>query len=57
MNNLDVIMDESDVPYTSEERPRTIERDLILLNMVKEDGLELDEDSRLYRLGKKLGII
>lgn len=57
MNNLDVVMDELDVPYTNEERPRTLERDIILLKMVKEDALELDENSRLYKLGKELNML
>lgn len=51
------LMDESDAPYTEAEFHRTIEDDLTLLEIVKRDGLELDPNSRLYKVGKQLSLI
>lgn len=50
-------MDESDAPFREDEYTRTLEDDIVLLNIVKRDGLELDPESRLYKLGKKLNML
>ena len=49
------VMDESDAPFREDEYTRTLEDDIVLLNIVKRDGLELDPESRLYKLGRKVG--
>ena len=51
------VMDESDAPFREDEYTRTLEDDIVLLNIVKRDGLELDPESRLYKLGKKLNML
>ena len=55
--NLRYLMDESDAPFREDEYTRTLEDDIVLLNIVKRDGLELDPESRLYKLGKKLNML
>lgn len=47
---------EFDAPYEPHELPvsRTIENDLILLQMVKENNWELEEGSRLAILAKEI---
>ena len=57
MKNYQYLMDESDAPFREDEYTRTLEDDIVLLNIVKRDGLELDPESRLYKLGKKLNMI
>ncbi len=58
INDSDLfLMDETDAPYKEGEYKRTLEDDIVLLNIVKRDGLELEPESRLYSVGKKLGII
>ena len=52
-----IYMDETDIPFKEEEYQRTLEDDLELLEIVKKDNLELNPDSRLFKLGKELGII
>ena len=57
MKNYQYLMDESDAPFREDEYTRTLEDDIVLLNIVKRDGLELNPESRLYKLGKKLGML
>ena len=52
--NLCAVMDESDAPLTEEEFGRTIDDDIVLLELMKKDGIEPDKDSRLYQVGKEL---
>ena len=56
MKTKQIILDESGIPFTEEEYQRTLEDDLFLLEMIKRDNLELKPDSRLYKLGKELGM-
>ncbi len=55
-DNLCAVMDESDAPLTEEEFGRTIDDDIVLLELMKKDGIEPDKDSRLYQVGKELGM-
>lgn len=51
-----ISMDETDAPYEDDESPysRTLEDDLFLLKMVKENGWELKEGSLLSELAKRM---
>ena len=53
----DVVILTHECPFKEEEYQRTLEDDLELLEIVKKDNLELNPDSRLFKLGKELGII
>lgn len=55
--NNQYLIDDSDVPFREDEYTRTLEDDIVLLNIVKRDGLELNPDSSLYKLGKRLNMI
>lgn len=51
------LMDETDAPYKEGEYERTATDDIVLLNIVKENNLELREGSRLYQLNQQLHIV
>lgn len=55
MNTYEI--DDTDVPFEDDEYQRTLDDDIVLLNIVKRDGLELKPESRLYKIGKELKII
>lgn len=48
------LMDESDAPFKENEYTRTLEDDIVLLKIVREDNLELDPDSRLLKCYNKV---
>ena len=47
------VMDEHDAPYEDYEQTR--EDDLVLLELVKKHGLQMDTSSRLYKVAEKEG--
>lgn len=55
--NNQYMIDDTDVPLREDEYMRKLEDDIVLLNIVKRDGLELKPDSSLYILGKRLNMI
>ena len=55
--NNQYMIDDTDVPLREDEYTRKLEDDIVLLNIVKRDGLELKPDSSLYILGKRLNMI
>lgn len=52
-----MVMDETDAPYKKEEYSLSLSDKIDLLNIAKEEHLELDKNSDLYKLGKSLNII
>lgn len=52
-----IIIEDNDTPLSEYEYQRTLEDDLILLEIVKRDGLELNPDGRLYKLAKEIHYI
>lgn len=50
-------MDESCRPFNEDEYEFTLEDKITMIKFATENGLELDENSELYKLGKKLGLI
>lgn len=51
-NELFCVMDEHDAPYENYER--TVEDDKILLDIIAEGNLQLDKNSRLYKVAKEI---
>lgn len=51
------LMDETDAPLSEHDFNRTLDDDIALLEIVKRDKLELDPNSRLYKIGKQLNMI
>ncbi|MCI7770055.1 MAG: hypothetical protein MR496_00265 [Eubacterium sp.] len=50
-------MDESVRPFSEDEYKLTLEDKITMIKFAIENGMELDENSELYRLGKKLGLL
>lgn len=52
-----IIIEDNDTPLSECEYQRTLEDDLVLLEIVKRDGLELNPDGTLYKLAKEMHYI
>ena len=52
-----IVIEDNDTPLLECEYQRTLEDDLVLLKIVKRDGLELNPDGTLYKLAKEMHYI